>query len=367
MISICLKSNNISSLKSIENYLDNTTFPEIYYSQKKFKYFDNLIIHYKGYNEKSFYKIFSNILSNYIIDYCEKRYIQQQLTFEFFYFTLQEKKKIQETALKTMSLESNVEKKVNILQKSITDYFSTNSSCNLDGFINFRLYDYKNFINLILESIINDYVLQKEYAEYVSLLQEYISIQNPQSECIHLIYSNDTKILLDNSKNIIANTTNPQIYLSDISFSSNDFILNSLLSLLPSKIFIHLGCDEDNFIKFLKLIFKDRFIICNDCNICSLYFSNLQRRCKRLDLQILIIIGQERVSRWYGHFPAHFKAISKNLFFYLKPTYQIINIFIAHRIQYLLSLFTSDSTCTISNNIFILITYYFWNFFFYIT
>lgn len=274
MISICLKSNNISSLKSIENYLDNTSLPEIYYSQKKFKHFNNIIIHYKGDNKQLFYKVFSNILSKYIVNCYEKHFIKQQLTFDFFYFSIQDKKKIQESAIENMNLESNTVKKMNILENCITEYFFNNSSCNLDGFINFRLYNYKNFINLILENVINDYVLQKEYAEYVSLLQEYISIQPPQTKSIHLIYSNETKLLLDDSKNIIANTSNSQIYLSDISFSSNDFILNSLLNLLPDKLFIHLGTEEDNFIKFLKLIFEDRFIICNKCSICSLYFSN---------------------------------------------------------------------------------------------
>lgn len=274
MISICLKSNNIFSLNSIENYLDNTELPEIYYSQKKFKHFNNIIIHYKGHNEKLFYKVFSNILSKYIINFYEKHFIKQQLAFDFFYFSIQDKRRIQDSAIETMNIESNVVKKMNILRDCIIEYFSKTSSCNLDGFINFRLYDYKNFINLILENVINDYIIQKEYAEYVNLLQEYINMQTPQTESIHLIYSNDTKILLDDSKNIIANTSSPQIYLSDISFSSNDFILNSLLNLLPKKIFIHLGTEEDNFIKFLKLIFKDKFIICNNCAICSLYFSD---------------------------------------------------------------------------------------------
>ncbi|MBP3502987.1 MAG: putative sporulation protein YtxC [Clostridia bacterium] len=274
MISICLKSNNISSLNTIENYLDNTELPEIYYSQKKFKHFNNIIIHYKGHNEKLFYKVFSNMLSKYIINFYEKYFIKQQLAFDFFYFSIQDKKKIQDSTIENMNLESNVAKKMNILKDCIIEYFSKTSSCNLEGFINFRLYNYKNFINLILENVINDYILQKEYAEYVNLLQEYISIQTPQSESIHLIYSNNAKILLDDSKNIIANTNSSQIYLSDISFSSNDFILNSLLNLLPKKIFIHLGVEEDNFIKFLKLIFKDRFIVCSNCAICSLYFSD---------------------------------------------------------------------------------------------
>lgn len=278
MISICLKSNNVSALNSIEHYLDNTTFSGIYYSQKKFKYFNNIIIHYKGNNNNKFYKVFSDILSNYIVNYCEKNFVQQQLAFDFFYFSQQEKKSIQDSTIKSLNLEDNTEKKFSILQDSIIKYFSNNSSCNLDGFINFRLYNYKSFINLVLETVINDYILQKEYSEYVNLLQDYINMQVPQSESVHLVYSADKKMLLDDSKNVIANTSNPQIYLSDISFSSNDFILNSLLSLLPKKLYIHLNSEEDNFIKFIKLIFRDKFIICEDYQTYNHYLSEIKRK-----------------------------------------------------------------------------------------
>ncbi len=61
-------------------------------------------------------------------------------------------------------------------------------------------------------------------------------------------------------------------YLSDISFSSNDYCLNTLLNLLPSKLHIHLVDNfEDEFITTLKLIFENRVYICNDCDICRVY------------------------------------------------------------------------------------------------
>lgn len=60
-------------------------------------------------------------------------------------------------------------------------------------------------------------------------------------------------------------------YLSDISFSSNDYALNALLTLLPKKIEIHLIGYEDEFINTLKLVFGKRIYICTDCNICRTY------------------------------------------------------------------------------------------------
>lgn len=62
-------------------------------------------------------------------------------------------------------------------------------------------------------------------------------------------------------------------YLSDISFSNNDYVLNTLLNLLPHKIYLHLASSSNNldFINTLQLIFEGRIELCDDCNICNLY------------------------------------------------------------------------------------------------
>ena len=64
-------------------------------------------------------------------------------------------------------------------------------------------------------------------------------------------------------------------YLSDITFSQNDCALNTLLNLVPNKIYIHLIDDNiDEFINTIKLIFDDRVTFCTDCSICKIYKKN---------------------------------------------------------------------------------------------
>ena len=78
-------------------------------------------------------------------------------------------------------------------------------------------------------------------------------------------------------KNVILNSDElfNAKYLSDISFSSNDYTLNSLLSLLPKKIYIHLIDHQiDEFINTLHLIFENRVSLCLNCDICNLYKYN---------------------------------------------------------------------------------------------
>ena len=121
---------------------------------------------------------------------------------------------------------------------------------------------------------VNKFVIDREYSEFIDLFQCYISSKKCNSNLVHLVYKNNESTLLDEFKNPINldNTILDSKYVSDISFSSNDYTLNALLTLLPQKIYIHLIDNiEDEFINTLKLVFGDRIIICNDCNICTAY------------------------------------------------------------------------------------------------
>ena len=83
-------------------------------------------------------------------------------------------------------------------------------------------------------------------------------------------------LLLDENINIIEldkSNLNTK-YLSDISFSDNDYVLNTLLNLLPRKLYLHLANtspENFEFINTIKLVFENRIEICTDCDICNLY------------------------------------------------------------------------------------------------
>lgn len=274
MISFCLKSINKKTLDELEHYFNNTNLPNIFYSQKKFRKFYNLIIHYTGKHIQDFYNEFSKIISSYIIDNYENKIINNQLKYDFFYFSAKERNEIYSSTILELCSDKNNKKKRALLEKNIIKFNEDFFRYNIDGFINFRIFNYKNFISSILEKQIHNYVVKKEYLEYVNLLRKYIQLQGPQTGTIHLIYTNNEKFLLDESGNIIT-TTESKKYLSDISFSTNDFILNSILSLMPEKIIIHLHSENDSFIQFLKLIFEHKCTICLNCNLCGSYIETL--------------------------------------------------------------------------------------------
>ncbi len=125
----------------------------------------------------------------------------------------------------------------------------------------------------VVDTAVNNYIIEREYNEFIELLRIYINNKESSMDLVHLIYMNGESILIDDERNIVSVDDNilNATYLSDISFSSNDFTLNTLLSVLPNKIIIHIIDSEDDFINTIKLVFGKRVCICNDCNICNIY------------------------------------------------------------------------------------------------
>lgn len=279
MKSVCIKTNNSNLLNYLLNELDYVETEPVYISTNEFKNYKNIIIHYRGNENDKFIHEVSCILSCLVIDELEEEFIKNIIHKNYFYFNFNERKHILEMCFEIFADDFNLyfDKKYNYLINNFETYLSTNKSIVLSGFINFRIKDYMSILEDIVEQAVNAFVIEKEYLEFVSLLKMYINSQKCNCDVVHLVYDNENSILLDEDKNIInvSDDVFKAKYLSDISFSSNDFALNGLLTLLPKKIHVHLvdNC-VDEFIHTLGLIFENRIEVCSDCNICKIYKSN---------------------------------------------------------------------------------------------
>lgn len=279
MKSICIKTNNSNLLNYLLNELDYIEIEPVYISSNEFKDYKNIIVHYRGNDNKKFIHEVSCILSCLVIDELEETFLKKIILKNYFYFNYDERKHILDMCFDVFADDFNTyfDKKYNCLINDFENYLTINKSIVLTGFINFRIKDYMAILEDIADESVNTFIIEKEYLEFVSLLKMYINSQHSTCETVHLIYNNENSILLDQNKNIIniSDDIFKAKYLSDITFSSNDYALNSLLTLIPKKIYIHLIDNiVDEFIHTLGLIFEDRVEICTDCNICKLYKNN---------------------------------------------------------------------------------------------
>ena len=276
MNSLCIKTNNSNTISYLLNEFKYSNLENIYFSENQFKYYKNVIIHYLGNDPLSFYSKISSILSFLVIDELEEGFLKDILLQNYFYFNSQEREKILTFCFDLFAddYSSTFDKKFQLLYNGFNGFIKNNKTIYLDGFIYFRLKSYFFFFDDVVNNAVNHYLIEKEYMEFISLLKLYINSQKSLCNIVHIIYSHAESILLDENKNIIS--PNEDIfkakYLSDISFSANDYTLNSLLNLIPSKIYIHLIDNTiDEFIQTLELVFENRINLCTDCNICEMY------------------------------------------------------------------------------------------------
>lgn len=278
MKSLCIKTNNSDLLKYLLNELKELELADVCFSLHQFKHYKNIIIHYTGENETLFLEKISSILSLLVIDELEETFINKIILEHYFYFDCNERKDILNLCFDIMSNDFSdiFDKKFKLLYNVFYNFLLDNKSLYLQGFTNFRLKSYFKVLDDIVAEAVNCFVVEKEYLEFVSLLKLYINSQDSSCNLVHLIYTSNEEesILLDENKEII-NISHDNLnakYLSDISFSANDYTLNTLLTLLPKEIYIHLIDDYiDDFINTLITIFENRVHLCTDCNICNLY------------------------------------------------------------------------------------------------
>ena len=292
MKSLCIKTNDSNIISYLLNELKYSKLENIFFSENQFKHYKNIIIHYVGKDFPYFYSKISSILSFLVIDELEEDFLKHILLQNYFYFNSQEREQILSFCFDIFADDyiNCFDKKFQILYNVFYDFIKDNRVLYLDGFIYFRLKEYFSILDDTVNNAVNHFLIEKEYLEFVSLLKLYINSQDSKCELVHLIYSSSESILLDKDKNIIAPDSDifNAKYLSDISFSSNDFTLNSLLNLVPKKIYIHLIDNTiDEFIQTLELIFENRVNLCTDCNICEFYKnSNIDNILKNSKISI---------------------------------------------------------------------------------
>lgn len=272
MISICVKCNNGAILDKIILFFNKLGSHGLYISKHSFKVFDNIVIHYVGESADVFYKNLSDILYSQIIEYFEPCLVKRLLNQNYFYFDESDKKIILDEyeLLKERGIydEAIVKK---IIYTELRSFLPVNKCIVLSGFVNFKVPAYIQYLENMINESVNQYLIDKEYIRFVNLLKNYVQTQVPCGECYHLIYTNSNAILLSGDGNLVDLENFKSRYVSDISFSKNDLILNTLVSKVPRKIVIHLVSPRDQFIKTIEMIFSRRVQICTCCELCKTY------------------------------------------------------------------------------------------------
>lgn len=160
-----------------------------------------------------------------------------------------------------------------LLARRLKEYLQDNSYLNIDGFVQFRLPDYLLELEQAAEEAVEEYIMEKEYDEFICVLRYFVEIQEPRVEKVHVVLSLRGGFQLYDGENKSLEKDYLEGFIVDMGDSElnyEDLLLSALITLAPRQVILH-GSEKGkarSIINTIKNVFGERVTVCNGCNRC---------------------------------------------------------------------------------------------------
>jgi putative sporulation protein YtxC len=172
------------------------------------------------------------------------------------------------------SAETRGRRKKKVAQE-LQAYLEEHASIHLDGYITFRLGAYWEELREIVEYAVDEFVMDKQYQEFISLLRYFVCLQEPKIAEVHLIHVRDGEFaLFDDRHEPIEHRPVDRVVAEMLEAEMNveDMVVSSLITLSPKQIVIHTRQKDLQVIRTIEAIFEERVELCTSCRSCLPYF-----------------------------------------------------------------------------------------------
>ncbi len=218
----------------------------------------------------------AGILADIVIEKLENKFINRIIKHKYQHFTIRERNKIQQLTIDHLNETKKpgiplgkIVRKEEIIAH-ILNYLKQNHDLNIEGFVRFRLKDYLDDLNLAVERAVDDYIIEKEYNEFIELLKYFVDLQEPRISSVHVLKQGDGSFqILDRFENRISNEY-LEGYLADMfeeEIEYEDLLVSALINVAPVRIVLHFKDRATE--KTVKKIFGSRVENCPGCKICK--------------------------------------------------------------------------------------------------
>lgn len=224
----------------------------------------------------------ANLLAEAIMQHWEYLLLSDIIREQFYYFTAEEKQVILRQALQYINHgQSESEgyrlyraRRKELILSRLQEYWQSSDDLVLDGFIRFRLKEYVSELKEAADKAVDDFLLEKEYNEFVQLLRYFVEMQEPRVSLVHvLIMPNGAFKLYDRQyRNINSEFLEGlMVELTSSEISYEDLLISALVSLAPERIIFHTGRREvpAYLLETMKSVFWQRVGQCTGCQFCT--------------------------------------------------------------------------------------------------
>lgn len=176
-------------------------------------------------------------------------------------------------------LDADKQRRRSKVADEVDKYLQENTTLHLEGLITFRLELYRKELSEIVEYALDEYVLDKQYQEFISLLKYFVGLQESKVPVVHLVHKGSHDFVMYNetfqvfepkphSDRLVAEMLETEMNIEDM-------VISSLIAVCPKHIMIHTRQPDMQVIRTIETIFDKRVSICAQCTACNPTFEGI--------------------------------------------------------------------------------------------
>ncbi|MGL5152341.1 MAG: putative sporulation protein YtxC [Clostridium sp.] len=224
----------------------------------------------------------SNILYNIVIDYYKRKELLEFITDSYYFLKQDEIIEVEKDIMNVLKGEERINdenfvycmNKINDAQEKIKECIEENEEININGFITFRMRELREDIEAVIEKVVEKYMVEKEYREFIKLLKYFVDIQESKIDEINVFAYGDGnyKVYDGDGKDILSGFLT-ELVDSKLGMNANveDVIISGLITNAPKNIIIHNEslCTNKEFLDTIRNVFGERVTACSGCALCT--------------------------------------------------------------------------------------------------
>lgn len=156
---------------------------------------------------------------------------------------------------------------------AIRAYLAESTALHLEGLVTFRLADYMADLEEAAGRAVDDFLIEREYREFIRLLRYFVSTQPPRMGEVHLwvqgsrfeLFAADGQRLESSPAGIV------ELDTVEAEVSLEDLLISTLIEASPRRIVVHCGARASSHAETVRRVFGNRMERCGEpsCLYCE--------------------------------------------------------------------------------------------------
>lgn len=222
----------------------------------------------------------AKILADIVILREEKKMVRKLLDSNYYYFSDSERDILYDNTIQVLNSNTSPFSDFSFaarhdqVQKKIQEYLESNHELVLDGFVNFRLKQYRSQLGKLIDKVVDDFVMELEYKEFIRVLRYFVEVQEPRIDEVHVVISDsDTFKILDKHGKPVKNQYVDHVIMQNADeINYEDLLVSALISIAPHHVMIHNNTEAKTaeLVSTIGNIFENRVAFCEaGCQFCT--------------------------------------------------------------------------------------------------